>query len=818
MKVLKCGGSTLASVDAGKRVVEIVRAGHKAPGDIVVVVSALYGVTNQLLEMVESAESGRLASSRTIIKNLRTQHQRMITGLVSKSKRSGLLKKITSSLDTLYEICESVARVHECSPRVRDRVVGHGELYASWLVAAALPTSCKAVAVDARELIVTDDHYGNAHVLTKLTRENIAQVRASWRGRVPVVTGFIAATADGIPTTVGRNGTDYTASLLGAELKAKTIEVWKDVDGVLSADPRVVDEAFTLPELSYAEAMELAYFGAKVLDPRAVIPAIDAKIPLHIRSIYAPENAGTRISSKTQPGVDAVKGITSVDDVSLITLEGAGMIGVSGVAARMFTALATEGINVIAISQASSEQNICCVVPRDRSTDACDALRSEFAEERRYHQIRRIHSADDVCVVAIVGTAMRGTPGIAARLFDALGKNKINVIAAAQGSSEQNISLVLKECERIKALNTIHGTFHLARQHVNVMVIGKGTVGSCLLKQIADGQARLESTHDLRLRVVGVADSKRMLVCPDGVNLSQWKRRLSQAKAPADLKSLGSQLVDTKLENLIIVDATAHEAVAKQYPEWLRAGFSVVTPNKKACTMPLAFYDKLQTELRNRNAHFLYETCVGAGLPVISTLQDLIDSGDDIIQIDGLLSGTLGYIFSELETGARFSEIIQTAHSLGYTEPDPRDDLSGMDVARKALILARKTGARMTLKQVGVEALVPKSMMRGSVDNFMRACQTLDEQYARDADRAQKQGKVLRYLASYAKGKAKVGLQAVPKDSPFGQLQGADNMVVFTTRRYRDNPLIVRGPGAGPAVTSGGVFADILKVAHLLTT
>lgn len=819
MRLLKFGGSTLRTEASCRQVIAVIRRARR-DGETMVVVSALHGVTNRLVTLVQEAEQHHAAACQKILQDIRLQHEAVIGDLIPSAHRAAARKLVEARMAELRELCDGISHVHECSPRTRDRLIGYGELLSSVVVAAALQSArIPAIAVDARACIVTDANFGEARVDMALTKERLRQARKSWRGKIPIITGFIGATIDGVPTTVGRNGSDYTAALVGSLLGAREIEIWTDVDGVLSADPHEVRDAFTLPHLSYSEAMELAYFGAKVLHPQTVIPAVDAKIPLRILNIFNADAPGTLISAKPQASATVVKGITAIPNMSLVSLEGAGMIGVTGVAARMFKALAIAKINVTLISQGSSEQSICCVVQRQQATAACRVLRQAFAAEFRRRQIRRIECRHTIAVIAVVGSAMQGTPGIAARLFGALGKNKINVVAVAQGSSEQNISLVIDESDRKKALNVIHGAFHLSTRQVHVAIIGKGTIGAKLLMQIAEGQSRLERDHDLRLRVVAIVGKKQSLFQSDGIDLRSWPEALVKSKERMSIDRLTVQLQESRLENVIMVDATADEAVAKQYPRWLAAGISVVTPNKKANTMALPFYDQLQKILRHRSSYYLYETCVGAGLPVISTLQDLIDSGDEIIQIEAALSGTLGYLFSELETGQPFSAAVKGAFDLGYTEPDPRDDLSGTDVARKLLILARKVGARLSLPQVRVEPILPPALQKGGdVPSFFQRLPSVDADYQQRVTAAASAGKVLRFIGRFRDGRCAVSLQAVAKDSPFGRLRGGDNMVVFTTARYRTNPLIVQGPGAGPDVTAGGVFADILKVANLLTT
>lgn len=819
MRILKFGGSTLKTPSTCRRVAEIVRAAHRK-GPVVVVVSALYGVTNRLITLVDAAKTTNTKAWRKVLHDLVTHHHDTLDALIPKAKH----KTVCAALDPLFtelsELCEGIAQLQECSPRTHDRVVGFGELLSSQIIAALLVQhSLPAVAVDARQFLVTDDHFGAANVDMAASRKKIQAAAKSWRGKLPVITGFVAATKDGIPTTVGRNGSDYTAALVGALLNATEIEIWSDVNGVLSADPRLVKDAFPLKQLSFAEAMELAYFGAKVLHPRAVIPAVEAGIPLIMRNVFEPKFPGTIITHDAGDDGPVIKGISSIPDMSLLTLEGAGMVGVVGISARLFDALARASINVTLISQASSEQSICCAVRRADSAKAKQVLRDTFEAEYRRHQIRRIDTQDNIVVIAVVGSGMRGTPGIAGRLFSALGSNRINVIAVAQGSSEQNISFVVPEGDHVKALNVIHSAFHLAKRHVHVAIIGKGAIGKTLIDQIAEGQARLSRDIDLDLKVVGIADSQHLLFQPGGIALKTWKTQIEQCQAKMSLEGFTQTLEDSHLENLIVVDATANEKIAQQFPTWLGKGFSVVTPNKKANTLSQKFYNALQTAVRQRNSYYYYEACVGAGLPIISTLQDLLNSGDEIIHIEGLLSGTLGYVFSELEKKIPFSKIVKKAHEMRYTEPDPREDLSGMDVARKLVILARLCGARVELSQVKIEQLLPAALWKAkSVDDFFKKLPQVDKLYAQKMAAAAKSGKVLRYIGRIKEGKCVIELRAVPKNSPFGNLVGGDNMVVFTTKRYFKNPLIVRGPGAGPAVTAGGVFADILKVANLLTS
>lgn len=819
MRILKFGGSTLKTPDNCKLVAKVIREANKK-GPVVVVVSALYGITNRLIALVESALVDKPKAWHRQLDDISKHHHKFLEALVPKAKATPVRRDIDRLCAELGELCEGISQLQECSPRTRDRVIGYGELLSSQIIAAALCAhKVPALAVDARHLIETDDTFGNANVVMAPTAKHLKLASKAWTGVVPVITGFIAATVEGIPTTVGRNGSDYTAALVGALLKAKEIEIWSDVDGVLSADPRLVKDAFPLKQLSFAEAMEMAYFGAKVLHPRAVIPAIEAGVPLVMRNLFNTDFPGTIITNTPDLNGPVIKGISSIPDMSLLTLEGAGMVGVVGISARLFDALAQARINVTLISQASSEQSICCVVRQSDAEKAVTILRKTFDAEYRHKLIRRIDAQDHIVVIAVVGAGMQGTPGIAGRLFSALGTNHINVIAVAQGSSEQNISFVVPEKDHIKALNVIHGAFHMAKRHVHVAIIGKGAIGTALIDQIAEGQHRLDKEMDLRLNVVGIADSRHLLFQPNGIALKNWQASIAKCKSPMSLEIFTKTLEDSTLENVIVVDATANEAVAQQFPLWLSKGISIATPNKKANTLPMKFYTALQEAVRRRNSYYYYEACVGAGLPIISTLQDLLNSGDEIIHIEGLLSGTLGYVFSELEKEIPFSKIVKKAHEMRYTEPDPRDDLSGTDVARKLVILARMCGARVELSQVKIDPLLPPALWKAkTVADFFKLLPQVDASYAQKMAAAAKSGKVLRTIGRIKDGKCAMELRAVEKNSPFGNLVGGDNMVVFTTKRYCTNPLIVRGPGAGPAVTAGGVFADILKVANLLTS
>jgi aspartokinase/homoserine dehydrogenase 1 len=631
-----------------------------------------------------------------------------------------------------------------------------------------------------------------------------------------IITGFIASDPRGVQTTLGRNGSDFSASIFGALLDAETIHIWTDVDGVLSADPRRVPDAEVIDSLSYNEAMELAYFGAKVIHPQTMAPAVGRAIPIWIRNTFAPERPATLICADPESALP-VKGITTIEDIALVNLEGAGMIGVPGTAHRLFGALREEGISVVLISQGSSEHSICCAVPRVECERAVAVVRAAFARELADGQIHSVEVDVDLAILAVVGDGMAGLPGVAAKVFGALGAAAVNVRAIAQGASERNISVVVPSKAATRALRAVHASFYLSDHTISIGVIGPGIVGRALLEQIASQSERLRRDFKLDLRVRGLLSSKRMLLSERGVPLEGWREALDGADEPADLSRFVEHVAAEHLPHHVIIDCTASGEVAAHYAGWLAAGIHVVTPNKKANSAPLADYRAVNAARRAGGSHYLYEATVGAGLPVIQTLRDLRETGDDIVSIEGIFSGTLAYLFNVYDGRRAFSDIVREAKQRGYTEPDPRDDLSGMDVARKLIILGREMGLTLEMSDVKVESLVPAGLEQGSVQDFLDRLPAHDAVMAARVERAGAAGKVLRYVGRLtASGDATVGVVECDARHAFANIALTDNVVRFATTRYSSNPLIVQGPGAGPEVTAGGIFADLLRLSAYL--
>ncbi|HXG38767.1 MAG TPA: bifunctional aspartate kinase/homoserine dehydrogenase I [Bacteroidota bacterium] len=818
MKVLKFGGSSLATPERMRDVAHIVLRAAKNDR-IVVVVSAFQGITNQLLECARLAEAGN-TSYESLFEEIARRHRSALNAVLGRRSGSAVRRQVDALLEDLREVLHGIYLLHHCPPLSLDLATSFGERLSAQIFAEFLSRSHPALFVDARDIITTDAQFTHAAVNFEKTNPRIRSrlgKLARVRGKTPiaVVTGFIGSTEDGRTTTLGRNGSDYTAAIVGAALNASLIEIWTDVDGILSADPSAVPSAFTLPSMSYEEAMELSYFGAKVLHAATIAPAVAKNIPILIKNTLNLSSPGTLISRRAQPWDGVAKGISSVDGITLLTLRGMSMVGVPGTAERLFRALASHRVNVILISQASSEHTICFAVSTNDVANARKAVQTEFRFEL-HHKLTSLDEKDAQTIIAIVGDGMKGTPGVSGKVFNALGQNNINVSAIAQGASERNISFVIDSAQKVRALNVIHQAFFEKRKRLNLVVVGVGNVGSALLHQLYQQQKELlEEGFDVR--VIGIANSKRFVLSPAGIALHRWREELADSSTPMNPHALVEEIARLELTNVALVDCTASPEVVDAYPQFVNANMHIITPNKRANVLPWKQYQALMSLLERRQKHFLYEANVGAGLPIISTLRDLVASGDRVHKVEGIFSGTLSYLFNSYTSAQPFSKLVQDAHRLGYTEPDPRDDLSGEDVARKLLILARELGLKMDLKDVKFENLVPAPLRRGSFskDFFIRFAR-YDAQMLKRLEHARLRGAVLRYVASLEGNRAQAGLREIPQNHPFAATKGSDNIIMFTTQRYSKTPLVVQGPGAGADVTAMGVFSDILKLLHWL--
>ena len=817
MRVLKFGGSSLATSSRIQNVGRIVLDKRRRE-PVIVVVSAFQGVTNQLVECARLAERGDSAGDRLFLEIAR--RHRVAVGRLTTRRRGRIRADVEQCLSELRDTLHGIYLLRHCPLQALDMATSFGERLSAQIVAAHLNQHHPAVFVDARRFVVTDDQFTNAAVKFRKTNRAIKSHFARLFRRsariVPVVTGFIAATEDGRTTTIGRNGSDYSAAIVGAALGASAIEIWTDVDGVLSADPKLVPSAFALPHVSYEEAMELSYFGARVLHSATIAPAVAKRIPILIKNTFNPAAPGTIVSSQRADGdAPVAKGISSIDDVSLLTLRGAGMVGVPGTAERLFRTLASRQVNVILISQASSEHTICFAVRHADAARATEAIETEFRFELQHRSTRLDHTPHQA-IVAVVGDGMKGRPGVAGRVFGALGRHNINISAIAQGASERNISCVIDAGQELRALNVIHQAFFEKRRRLALAVIGVGNIGGALLRQLHQQRSYL-LRKGFDVIVVGLADSKRFVVDGDGINLARWKETLAASQRRMTPQAFAEAVKRLELTNTALVDCTAEDSIVDAYPAFIDANLHIVTPNKRANVLPWRRYEALQELLELRQKHFLYETNVGAGLPVVSTLRDLIASGDEVVKIEGILSGTLSYLFNAYDGRVPFSDLVAQARQLGFTEPDPRDDLSGQDVARKLLILAREIGLKMDIGQVRVHSLVPAPLRRGRFSSrFFPALARYDADMLTRLKGAQSRGNVLRYVGVLENGDAQAALQECPRTHPLAAAKGSDNIIAFTTKRYSRTPLVVQGPGAGADVTAMGVFSDILKLLHYL--
>ncbi|MFD2784327.1 bifunctional aspartate kinase/homoserine dehydrogenase I [Hymenobacter rubripertinctus] len=812
MQVLKFGGSSVATAENMFRVLNLAEAAARhAP--TVVVVSALGGVTDALIAAGRRAAAAD-GSYRDLLRELELRHLEAVRGLLPLTGQSAALSLIKTNCNELESLCDGVFALGELSARTLDRLVGYGELLSSRLVAAGLGARGTAHQwLDSRQLIRTDARYGHATVDFAATNPLI-QAAATGEVALYVAPGFVAGAPDGTTTTLGRGGSDYTAAIFAGALGAEKLEIWTDVSGMMTADPRLVRAARPIARISYQEAMELSHFGAKVLYPPTIQPVMKSGIPLWIKNTFAPEDAGTLVEVAPPANQAFVRGISSIGPVALLRLEGSGMVGVPGFSRRLFAALAREQVNVILITQSSSEHSICVAVSTPDADRAQHAADQEFAAEISSGLLDPLDREDELAIVALVGEQMKNHPGISGRMFGALGQNGVNIRAIAQGSSEKNISTVIRQQDVRKAINVLHETFFEATtRQVNVVVAGVGNVGRKLLEQLARQQPWLREKLRLNLRVVGLANSRQFVLDENGLDLTNWEAALAAGPA-LDLDQLTTSLLALNLRNTVFVDVTASPTVAQTYAGLLARSVAVVACNKVAASSEYAQYARLKALAQEFNTQFLFETNVGAGLPVIGTLNDLLRSGDEVQRMQAVLSGTLNFVFNNYDGTRPFAEVVRQAQAEGYTEPDPRLDLTGTDVARKILILAREAGYPLEMPDVENDPFLPAACLEGDVPAFYEQLAAHEAHFKGLYDAAANQGKKLRFVASFENGQARVGLQSVAPGHDLYSLQGKDNAVLFYTNRYVEQPLVIKGAGAGAEVTASGVFADVLRAAH----
>ncbi|XP_024167600.1 bifunctional aspartokinase/homoserine dehydrogenase 1, chloroplastic isoform X1 [Rosa chinensis] len=824
--VHKFGGTCVGSSERINNVAKIILSDESERK--FVVVSAMSKVTDMMYDLILKAQS-RDKTYLAALDAVLVKHRSTAVDLLDGNELGNFLSALNQDISNLKAMLRAIYIAGHATESFTDFVVGHGELWSAQLLAAVVRKNgvdCKWM--DTREVLIVNPT-GSDQVDPDF--EKSEKRLEKWYSRNPsktiIATGFIASTPQDIPTTLKRDGSDFSAAIMGALFKAGQVTIWTDVDGVYSADPRKVSEAVILKTLSYQEAWEMSYFGANVLHPRTIIPVMRYDIPIIIRNVFNLSAPGTKIcrSSATEDEVDQslesfVRGFATIDNLALVNVEGTGMAGVPGTASAIFSAVKDVGANVIMISQASSEHSVCFAVPEKEVKAVSKALQSRFREALNAGRLSQVQVIPNCSILAAVGQRMASTPGVSATLFNALAKANINVRAIAQGCSEYNITVVLKREDCIRALRAVHSRFYLSRTTIAMGIVGPGLIGATLLDQLRDQAATLKEEFNIDLRVMGITGSRTMLLSETGVDLSRWRELQQEKGERADMEKFVQHVHGNHfIPNTVLVDCTADSVIASHYYGWLRKGIHVVTPNKKANSGPLDQYLKLRALQRQSYTHYFYEATVGAGLPIINTLQGLLETGDKILRIEGIFSGTLSYIFNNLVGSRTFSEVVAEAKQAGFTEPDPRDDLSGTDVCRKVIILARESGLKLELSDIPVESLVPEPLKdSASAEEFMQKLPQFDNDLAKKRQIAEDAGEVLRYVGvvDVVNQKGVVKLQAYKNDHPFAQLSGADNIIAFTTTRYKDQPLIVRGPGAGAEVTAGGVFSDILRLASYL--
>lgn len=814
-RVVKFGGTSVGSPSNIKKIVSIIRDKQQSGQNPLLVCSAFGGVTDELISSGELAKN-RDENYKNIFNSIKVRHLQAVDELIKGSEKTAVKEELESQLNELESILEGIYLLREFPDKTWALLVSFGERLSNYIVAATFRDSgIPAVYVDARNLVKTNSEFLAAKVDFDKTNKLIKEYFDNLK-EVGIVTGFIGSDEKETTTTLGRGGSDFTASIFGAALDAEEIEIWTDVDGVLTADPRRVEQAFPINELSYKEAMEMSHFGAKVIYPPTIQPAMNKNIPLRIKNTFNPDAPGTRVCNNPEPFKGPIKGISSIGNVALCRFEGSGLVGVVGMAAKLFNALSSAEINIIFLTQGSSEHSICFGVQPADAQKAAVVVEKTFPMEIQAAYIQPLIIEKNKSIIAVIGENMSKVPGIAARVFKALGNNGINVSAIAQGSSELNISVVINRDHEAKALNALHEIFFENDDiTINLFIVGyTGLIGKTLLQQIKNQRESLRENKNLEINVIGLTNSSRMLINRNGIKLDSFQDEMEQNGVQANLPDFINQMISLDYSNTVLVDCSASGKVVELYHRILEKSISIVTPNKIANTLSFDRYNELRRSAKKSNAFFMYETNVGAGLPVINTLRSLLNSGDEILKIEAVLSGSLSFVFNNFKGNKSFSEVVYEARERGYTEPDPRDDLSGLDVARKALILSREIGLNMELSDITVESLVPNDLRECDKETYLKRLPEFDGEFEKLKKESAERNETLRYMAVIENGKVSVSMVAVSEKNPFYNLSGSDNMIVFTTKRYKENPLVVKGPGAGAEVTAAGVFAEIISIGN----